>query len=146
MEFTLNYNENSKVKLCAVCDQFLGVSIYFCEVHHDHGNSYTREHLLGASLKLQRFNPLCSWQETWQYPDNHDAGGGKSCASGSTDSRKVNWLLRHQTPISSHHTPTQSHTHFKATPHNSYIPYGPILHTQGQEAIPIQTTATSDIN
>ena len=26
--------------------------------HHDQGNSYTRQHLIGAGIQVQRFNPL----------------------------------------------------------------------------------------
>jgi hypothetical protein len=29
--------------------------------HHDQGNSYKRQHLIGAGLQFQRLNPLSSW-------------------------------------------------------------------------------------
>jgi hypothetical protein len=38
------------------------------ERHHDQGNSYKGQHLVGAGLKVQRFSPLSSWQEAWQCP------------------------------------------------------------------------------
>jgi hypothetical protein len=31
--------------------------------HHDQGNSYTRQHLIGAGLQVQRFSPLLSREE-----------------------------------------------------------------------------------
>jgi hypothetical protein len=31
--------------------------------HHDHGKSYKGQHLIGAGLKVQRFNPLSArWE------------------------------------------------------------------------------------
>ena len=49
--------------------------------HHDHGNSYKRKHLIGAVLQFQRFSPLSLWQEAWQYPGRHGAGGAESSTS-----------------------------------------------------------------
>jgi hypothetical protein len=37
--------------------------------HHNQGNSYKGQHLIGASLQVLRFNPLSSWLEAWQYAD-----------------------------------------------------------------------------
>jgi hypothetical protein len=31
--------------------------------HHDHGNSYKGQYLIGAGLQVQRFSPLSSKQE-----------------------------------------------------------------------------------
>ena len=31
--------------------------------HHDQGNSYKEQHLIGAGLQFQRFSPLALWQE-----------------------------------------------------------------------------------
>jgi hypothetical protein len=32
----------------------------------DQGTSYKGQHLIGAGLQFQRFNPLSSWWEAWQ--------------------------------------------------------------------------------
>jgi hypothetical protein len=44
--------------------------------HHDEGNAYKGQHLIGAGLLFQRFSPFSSWYEAWQYPGKHDAGEG----------------------------------------------------------------------
>ena len=38
--------------------------------HHDQGNFY-KGHSIEAGLQVQRFSPISSRQETWQYPDRH---------------------------------------------------------------------------
>ena len=43
--------------------------------HHDQGNSYKGQHLIGAGLHFQTCSPLLSWQEAWQNPGRHGAGG-----------------------------------------------------------------------
>ena len=53
--------------------------------HHDHSSSYKGQHLIGAGLLVLRFSPLSSWQEAWQHPGSHGAGGAessKSCPKG----------------------------------------------------------------
>jgi hypothetical protein len=30
--------------------------------HHDQDKSYTKQHLIGASLQVQRFSPLSRWE------------------------------------------------------------------------------------
>jgi hypothetical protein len=32
--------------------------------HHDHGNSYKGQYIIGAGLLVHRFSPLSLWQET----------------------------------------------------------------------------------
>ena len=44
--------------------------------HHDQGNSYEGQHLIGAGLQAQRFSPLSSWQEAGQHPGRQGAGEG----------------------------------------------------------------------
>jgi hypothetical protein len=53
--------------------EFLGKNIVFTvsvrvsiavKWHHDQGNSYKGQHLVGAGLQVQRFSPLSS---TWEY-------------------------------------------------------------------------------
>jgi hypothetical protein len=51
------------------------------ERYRDQGTSYKRQHLIGACLQFQRFSPLSSWQEAWQYDSRHGAGGAKSSTS-----------------------------------------------------------------
>jgi hypothetical protein len=43
--------------------------------HLHQGNSFKGKHLIRAGLQFQRSSPLSSWQEAWQCPDRHDAGG-----------------------------------------------------------------------
>jgi hypothetical protein len=78
--------------------------------HHDQGNSYKEQHLIGAGLQVQRFSPLSSRQGAWQRPGRHGAGGG---AESSTDlicrQRGGNWMqLGHLRP----QRPTSTVTHF----------------------------------
>ena len=54
-----------------------------CERHHDQGNSYRGQHLIGAGLQGRRFRPLSSLQQAWQCPGRHDAGGAQSSTSCS---------------------------------------------------------------
>ena len=44
--------------------------------YDDHGNSYTRKHLIWAGLEFQKFNSLSSWKETWWHAGRHGAGEG----------------------------------------------------------------------
>ena len=45
--------------------------------YHDQGNSYKGKHSIRAGLQFQRFSPLSSWPEAWQFADIHGAGGTK---------------------------------------------------------------------
>jgi hypothetical protein len=52
--------------------------------HHEQGNSYERQHLVGAGLQIQRFSPLSLWQEhgsiqaaSRQHLGRHGAGGAE---------------------------------------------------------------------
>jgi hypothetical protein len=49
--------------------------------HHDQGNSYKGQHLIGAGLQVQKFSPLSPRQEAWQHPGRHGTGGAKSSTS-----------------------------------------------------------------
>jgi hypothetical protein len=49
--------------------------------HHEQGNSYKQQHLIGAGLQVQRFSPLSSWKEAWQHAGRHGAEGAKSSTS-----------------------------------------------------------------
>lgn len=40
---------------------------------HDHDNSYSGKHLIGAGLQFQRFSPL-SWWEAWWRTGRHGSG------------------------------------------------------------------------
>jgi hypothetical protein len=44
--------------------------------HHEQDNPYTRQHLIGAGLQVQRFSSLSSRWEAWQHPGRHGAGKG----------------------------------------------------------------------
>jgi hypothetical protein len=44
--------------------------------HHDQGNSYKGQPLVGARVQFQRFSSLSSWQEAWQHPSRCGAGEG----------------------------------------------------------------------
>ena len=44
---------------------------------NDQGTSSKGKHLIEPCLQLElRFNPLSSWQETWQRADRHSLGEG----------------------------------------------------------------------
>ena len=44
--------------------------------HHDRGSSYQGQHLIGAGLQFQRFNPFSTWQEAWWHAGKYGAGEG----------------------------------------------------------------------
>jgi hypothetical protein len=54
-----------------ISDSYLLLSLVECpslgfiavKTCHDQGNSYKDKHFIGASLQVQRFSPLSSWQE-----------------------------------------------------------------------------------
>jgi hypothetical protein len=67
----------------------LGVSIAV-KKHHDQGNSYKGQHLIGATLQVQRFSPLSSKLEAWHLPGRHGTGeGGESSMSCSKENQKT---------------------------------------------------------
>jgi|UPI0000483A66 hypothetical protein len=45
--------------------------------YHDEGNTYKSKQL----TKFQRFSPLSSWEEGWQYAGRHGAGGTNKSTS-----------------------------------------------------------------
>jgi hypothetical protein len=65
----------------------VGVSIAV-KRHHDQGNSYKRQHLIGAGLPFQRFSPSSSRWEAWSYPGGHGAGGAESSTSCSKEKQE----------------------------------------------------------
>jgi hypothetical protein len=44
--------------------------------HHDQGNSYKEQRVIGAGLQFQRFSPLRSSKEAWQHAGRHGTGEG----------------------------------------------------------------------
>ena len=56
--------------------------------HHDQGDSYKGQHLIGAGLKFHRFS-LLSEQEACQHAGRHGAGEGAessiSCSKGTQE-------------------------------------------------------------
>ena len=46
------------------------------ERHHNQRNFYKGQHLIGAGLQFQTFNPLSSWREAWRYTGRHDTREG----------------------------------------------------------------------
>ena len=55
--------------------------------HHDQGNSYKGQHLIGADLQVQRFSPLTSRWKAWQDTGRHGTAGrvesSISCSKGN---------------------------------------------------------------
>jgi hypothetical protein len=103
--------------------------------HHDQGNSYKGQHLIGAGLRVQRFNPLSSGQETQQCPGRHSAGGAESSTSSSKGSQEQTVFHVARRRVSN---PTltvidflqQGHTYSnKATPPNSVTPWAKHIQT-----------------
>ena len=48
--------------------------------HHDQGNSYKGQHLIGAGFQVQRFSPIIRLHlSSWQHPGKHGAGKAKWC-------------------------------------------------------------------
>jgi hypothetical protein len=60
--------------------------------HRDQGKSYKGQYLIGAGLQVQRFSPLSSWQEAWQCPGRHGAGGGANSTFCSEGNQKTGIL------------------------------------------------------
>jgi hypothetical protein len=48
----------------------------------------TKEILIRAGLQVQRFSPLSSRRETWQYPGRHSVGGANNSISYSKGTGK----------------------------------------------------------
>jgi hypothetical protein len=42
--------------------------------HHDQGNSFEGQHLIGAGSQVPWFSPFSSRWEAWQHPGRHGAG------------------------------------------------------------------------
>ena len=63
--------------------------------HHNQGNSYKEQFLIGAGLQFQMFSPLSLRQEAWQHPGSHGAGGAESSPSwpDCSQEKKKNWLF-----------------------------------------------------
>jgi hypothetical protein len=57
--------------------------------HHDQGNSCKGQHLIGAGLQVQRFIPLSSRWEAWQYPGRYGVMEGVQssifCSKGNQE-------------------------------------------------------------
>ena len=77
--------------------------------HHNQGNSYKRQHLIGAALKVLRFSPLSSWQEAWQYLGRHGTGGAESSTSCSKGKQRKTALHAARRRVSK---PIPTATHF----------------------------------
>ena len=39
--------------------------------HHNHGNSYKKQHFIVTDLQLHRVSQLSLWYEAWQHPGTH---------------------------------------------------------------------------
>ena len=72
--------------VCARVAVLLSVSIAV-KRHHDQGNSYKQQHLIGAGLQVQRFNPVSSRSVLGSV--QADAGGAESFTSGSGGKQKI---------------------------------------------------------
>ena len=62
----------------------MGVSVRVCVAlkrHHDQGNFYKGQYLIGAGLQFQRFSPLSSWQEAWQCAGRHGTLERAECSA-----------------------------------------------------------------
>lgn len=57
--------------------------------HHNQGNSYKEQHLIGAGLQILRFSPLSSWREAWWHLGRHGTGGAESSTSYSKGKQKT---------------------------------------------------------
>jgi len=119
--------------------------------HHDQGNSYKAQLLIGAGLQCQSFSPLSSKQEAWQHPGRPGVGGAESSPSCSEGEKTDFWEARevraHPTVThflqrghthSNEATPTptrphplqRGHTHSnEATPPNSVCPWAKHIQT-----------------
>ena len=101
--------------------------------HHDQGNSYKGQHLIGAGFQFQRFYTLLSWQKAWHHLGRHDAGeGAESSTSWSEGSRERVWLLCTGQSLSTRSPqspPTQWHTSSNQatpTPTRLHLPIVPL--------------------
>ena len=103
--------------------------------HHDQGNSYKEQHLIGAGLQFQRFSSSSSRQEAWQCLGRHGTGErAKSSTSWSKVARRKGYLSSRQLGRGSQSPPTKWHissnkvTPTPIRPHLLIVPLpGPIL-------------------
>jgi hypothetical protein len=70
--------------------------------HHDLGNSYKGEHLVGAVLQGQRFSPLSLQHEAWWHAGRQGAGENWEFYVWISKQQERSWLehLRPQSPLS----------------------------------------------
>ena len=90
--------------------------------HHNQGKSYTKQHLTGAGLQVQRFSPLSSQAGAWQHPGRHGEGGAESSTSSYEGCKQNTGFqaarMRVLKPI-----PTVPRLLQKATPSDSATPW-----------------------
>jgi len=97
----------------------LGIVLVFTagNRHHDQGNSYNGQHLIGAGLQVLRFRPLSSRWETQQHP-------------GRLEELRVLYLVpKANRRRFSKPNPTGTHFFNKATPPNSATPWAKHIQT-----------------
>lgn len=68
--------------------RYLGQNFIAVKEHHVYGNSYTKQHSIGASLQSQRISLLSIIiQGSWQHPGQHGAIAAESSTSWSRVSK-----------------------------------------------------------
>jgi hypothetical protein len=98
--------------------QFGSLGFIALKRHHNQGNSYKGQYLIGAGLQFQRFRPLSSWQKAWPHLGKHGAGEGAesstSCSEGEDCLLHTGWSLSivgdlQSPPYSDTFPPTKPH-------------------------------------
>jgi hypothetical protein len=84
----------------------------FCRRHCGHGNSYKGKHFMCDWLTAQRFSPLLSWWEAWQFVGRHGADKGAESSASWSAAKGDRMLHRH----------TLSVGDLKAHPHSDTLP------------------------
>ena len=80
----MNYREGAVFGLQGIVLVKVSIAV---NRHHDQGNSYKEQNLLGAGLQVQRFNPLPSRRkEARQQSSRYSTEGTESSTSCSVES------------------------------------------------------------
>ena len=77
--------------------------------HHDQGNSYKEQHLIGVGLLVWGFSPLLSQQETWHHTGRQGTGGAENSTSCSEGQQEETGFQATGRRVSK---PTATGTHF----------------------------------
>jgi hypothetical protein len=97
--------------------------------HLDQGNSCKEQYLIRASLQVQRFSPLSSWQEAWQHPGIHSSEEGAKSSISSSEGNQEKTVFqeaRRKVSKSTCHIDSASSNNGICTPSRQHLLIAPL--------------------